>query len=300
MKVSLKGEYFRSQHRTEDEKKDMWKEWALFPNATFSYRHSATKIWQFNITSNKKYPSYWAVNPQITYLSAYSIAIGNPQLKPSRSYNFQLMYILKQKYIFMAYCNYDPDRIMQLPYQSKEELKNVFRYENFDHRLLSGLGVITPIKVGTFLNSRIILQGMCVNDKKSDFYDIPINNKKIFGRIDINNTITLSASKPNLQWTISGYYVSPAIQGIYKLSDYYDVTTGLKWLFAGNKGSFIVKYNNIFKSNMPSPNKIDIGNQYSRLTTIDSTSYIGLAFSWSFGKYKPKVYKNIDESRLGR
>lgn len=300
MKISLKGEYFRSQHITVTEKTDTWKEWGLFPNATLSYRHSPSKIWQFNVTSNKRYPSYWAINPQITYLNAYSIAIGNPQLKPSQSYNFQLMYIFKQKYIFMAYCNYEPDRIMQLPYQSKNELKNVFRYENFDHRLLSGIGIIAPIKLGTFFNSRVIMQGMCVQDKKDDFYDISIDNKKIFGRIDINSTITLSAKKPNLQWTVSGYYVTSAIQGIYDLSDYYDVSTGLKWQLSNNKGSVILKYNNIFKSNMPSPNKINIGNQFSRLTTIDSTSYVGLSFSWNFGKFKPKVYKNVDDSRFGR
>lgn len=300
MEVSLRGEYFRTEHITQTEKFDMWKEWGLFPNATFSYRHSPSKIWQFNITSNKRYPSYWAINPQTTYLNAYSIAIGNPQLKPSRSYNFQLMYILKQKYIFMAYCHYDPDRIMQLPYQSKDELKNVFRYENFDYRLLSGIGIITPIKFGSLISSRLIMQGMWVQDKKDDFYDIPFNNKKIFGRIDLNNTVTISAKNPNLQWTISGYYVSPAIQGIYKLSDYYDVSTGLKWQFDNNKGSITLKYNDIFKSSMPSPSKINVGNQHSRLETINSTSYVGLAFSWNFGKYKPKNYKKIDNSRLGR
>ena len=82
-------------------------------------------------------------------INSYSVILGNPSLKPYRSYSGQLIYILKQKYTILAFCDYVPDYFAQLPYQNTSELKNVFRYENMDYQLQFGVGVIVPFRVAS-------------------------------------------------------------------------------------------------------------------------------------------------------
>ncbi len=298
--VSLKLEYFRSDYESNGDKTVLWNDWALFPNASFTYVFSPSNIMQLTISSNKQYPSYWSVNPQTMYLNAYSVTMGNPALKPSRSYQGQLVYILKQKYTFVVFTNYEPDKFAQLPYQSPDELVNVFRFENFDYSLTSGIGTIIPFRAGSFLSSRLTLYGMRLQEKSDKFYDTPFNNVRYFGQVIMSNTINISDNYPNLKLSVDGYFVSPAQQGLYKLGNYYDVSAGLKWLFAGERATLTLKYNNIFKSNMPRTITIDSGSQYSRMKNIDDSSYAGIAFAWKFGGYKQKQHKKVDASRFGR
>ncbi len=295
--VALKVEYFRSDYDTKLEKTTLWNDWALFPTASLSYAFHPFHILQLNVSSDKSYPSYWTVNPQVSYLNSYSVVVGNPELKPSREYNVQLNYILNQRYMFLVFVNYNPDKFTQLPYQNPETLQNMFRFENLNYSLTTGLALITPFKVGRVLDSRLTLQGFRIQDKSDHFYDTPFDNSRLVGRVALNNTFNLAES---VKLTIHGFYVSPAQQGVYRLGDFYDVSAGLKWLFANNKGTFTLKYENIFRSHYPSYMRIDVRNQYSNMSLYDDSSYLGIAFSWKFGGYKEKSYKAVDSSRFGK
>jgi hypothetical protein len=296
----LKGEYFTSEYTSNGEKSVLWDDFTFFPNAALSYTFSPYHILQFNLSSDKTYPSYWTINPQITYLNAYSVIQGNPSLKPSRSYDGQFLYIMRQKYIFMAFAQYKPDYFAQLPHQSNMELQTIFRFENFDFRLLTGIGTIIPVAIGSRLTSRITIQGMRLQEKSNHFYDTPFNNSKYLGRIGIDNTLTISDAKPNLRLTLNGYYVSPAIQGVYKLGNSYNVSAGLKWTFAKDKAILTLKYENIFRSRVPKSIEIDMGNWYSRMKNIDTSRFFGIAFAWKFGGYKERTHEKVDDSRFGK
>ena len=297
--VSLKGEYFKSEYTSNDKKSVLWDDFAVFPNASLSYTFSPYHILQFNVSSDKTYPSYWSINPQTSYLNAYSVIQGNPSLKPSRSYEGQLLYIFRQKYIFMAFAEYSPDHFAQQPYQNDSTLKNIFRFENFDFQLLTGLGVIVPVNFGSRINTKITVQGMRLQEKDNDYHQSSFNNSKYFGRVAIDNTINISNAKPNLKLTVSGYYVSPAIQGIYDLGSSYDVSVGFKWVFAKDKASITMNYNNIFESNMPKSIRINTANQYSRMKGLEY-SFFNVAFSWKFGGYKERKHDKVDASRFGK
>lgn len=163
--VALKVEYFRSDYNSNGKELVLWDDWALFPTASLSYLFTPSHVLQLNVSSDKNYPSYWAVNPQTSYISAYSVIVGNPELKPSHEYEAQLMYILKQKYIFMAFWQYEPNYFAQLPYQSSEQLQTAFRFENFDYQMSLGLGVIVPFKIGKIVDSRLSVMGLRQQEK---------------------------------------------------------------------------------------------------------------------------------------
>lgn len=298
--ASLKGEYFKSDYNSNGSKSTLWNDWTFFPNASLSYVFTPQHILQLNVNSDKTYPSYWEITPQITPINSYSVVMGNPALKPYRSYEGQFLYILKQKYTFMVFAQYEPDYFAQLPYQSSTELKNVFRYENMDYNLTAGIGAVIPFRIGEFMNSQFTAQGIRMRQKLDHFNDISFDNSKYLGQFFLNNTFTLSKSRPNLKLDLNGYYITGAVQGIYDLGSVYNVSAGLKWLFTNDKATVLLKCDNIFRSNIPKKIEINQANQYSRLTKIDDTRCVTVSFIWKFGGYKSKKHDKVDTSRFGK
>ncbi len=298
--IGLKGEYFKSDYKTKEEKVTLWDEWTLFPTVSLSYTFSAMHILQLNVSSDKTYPTYWNLSPQRYPLNSYSEVVGNPELKPYRSYDMQLLYILKQKYMFMAFCNYEPDYFTQVPYQSDEEMKNVFRYENFDYGMKVGLVAIIPFRVGSFWNSRASIQGFRMQEKSDYFHGMSFNRNSYVGVLASNNTFNISQS-PNLKLTIDAQYVTKgAIQGIYDLGYIVPVSAGLKWTFAEERASLTLKANDIFRSGYPNKIEINQGKQWSRLEKLNDLQSVSLTFVYKFGGYKAKEHQKIDTSRFGQ
>lgn len=282
------------------ENMNLWNEGALFPTVSLSYTFSPRHILQFDISSDKTYPGYWQVSPQVTPLNSYSEVAGNPLLKPYRTYEGQMVYIFRQKYMLVAFCEYTPDYFAQLPYQSDTELKTVFRFENMDYSLETGLAVIIPFNVGRFWNSRITLRGWRMQEKNDNFHGISYNREAYLGLAHMSNTFNL-CDKPNLKMTIDGQYVTPgAIQGIYDLGSMYEISAGLKWTFLNDRASLTLKGDDIFASSIPRTIKINQGNQWSRMRKLNDERCLKLSFVWKFGGYKEKEHDSIDTSRFGK
>lgn len=298
--VGLKGEYFKSDYASSWENMNLWNEGALFPTVSLSYTFSPRHILQFDISSDKTYPGYWQVSPQVTPLNSYSEVAGNPLLKPYRTYEGQMVYIFRQKYMLVAFCEYTPDYFAQLPYQSDTELKTVFRFENMDYSLEAGLAVIIPFNVGRFWNSRITLRGWRMQEKNDNFHGISYNREAYLGLAHMSNTFNL-CDKPNLKMTIDGQYVTPgAIQGIYDLGSMYEISAGLKWTFLNDRASLTLKGDDIFASSIPRTIKINQGNQWSRMRKLNDERCLKLSFVWKFGGYKEREHDSIDTSRFGK
>ena len=298
--VGLKGEYFKSDYASSRENMNLWNEGALFPTVSLSYTFSPRHILQFDISSDKTYPGYWQVSPQVTPLNSYSEVAGNPLLKPYRTYEGQMVYIFRQKYMLVAFCEYTPDYFAQLPYQSDTELKTVFRFENMDYSLEAGLAVIIPFNVGRFWNSRITLRGWRMQEKNDNFHGISYNREAYLGLAHMSNTFNL-CDKPNLKMTIDGQYVTPgAIQGIYDLGSMYEISAGLKWTFLNDRASLTLKGDDIFASSIPRTIKINQGNQWSRMRKLNDERCLKLSFVWKFGGYKEREQDSIDTSRFGK
>lgn len=298
--VGLKGEYFKSDYASSRENMNLWNEGALFPTVSLSYTFSPRHILQFDISSDKTYPGYWQVSPQVTPLNSYSEVAGNPLLKPYRTYEGQMVYIFRQKYMLVAFCEYTPDYFVQLPYQSDTELKTVFRFENMDYSLEAGLAVIIPFNVGRFWNSRITLRGWRMQEKNDNFHGISYNREAYLGLAHMSNTFNL-CDKPNLKMTIDGQYVTPgAIQGIYDLGSMYEISAGLKWTFLNDRASLTLKGDDIFASSIPRTIKINQDNQWSRMRKLNDERCLKLSFVWKFCGYKEREHDSIDTSRFGK
>lgn len=130
-------------------KTPVWDEWDVYPVLNLTYLPADGHILQFNFSSDKSYPGYWAVQDVISYLGGgYSEIHGNPLLKPAIDYSTSLTYILKSKYVFRAWFNHTKDRAVQTLYQSPDELLELYKYLNFDFEQQAGLQASIPFKAG--------------------------------------------------------------------------------------------------------------------------------------------------------
>ncbi len=297
VQASLTAEYYKSTEEAGGQKTVLWDDVALFPNVNATYTFSPKHILQFSLSSDKAYPDYWAVNPTVYYLNAYSKVQGNPTLKPSRDYSSQLTYIWRQKYVLTAFYSRAADYFTQIPYQSPTELKNVFQTMNFDYQEQAGLVLVVPVKVKEVLSSRLTLTGLRLHEKMAHFHDLSFDRTKFFGVVQLNNTINLS-DKPNVKLDLNGRYVSPAQQGIYDLSGFYEVSAGAKWTFAGEKALLTLRCDDIFRSGVPVA-EVDYRGQRSRMQLMQDTRAVVVAFTYKFGGLKKVKEIDVDTSRFG-
>lgn len=299
VRLALKGEYYKADHDLNGSRSTLWSEWALFPTASLNYTHSSSHILQFNVSSDKTYPPYWATSAQNSPLNPYTYILGNPQLKPFRTYSGQLVYILRQKYTFVLFCNYQPDYFTQMAYQSDTEVKNILRFENVDYSLQNGLQATVPFSAGTFWNARLSLMGVRLRQKATHFHAISFDRKTYVARVAWQNTFSLS-TRPNVKLTIDGWYLTPGmIQGLFDMGSIWDVSTSLKWTSKDDRASLILKATDIFRSGVPRLT-IDEGTQWSRMHLLNDRRCVSLSFIWKFGGYKAKEHKSIDTSRFGK
>ena len=289
LSTSITGEYY--QHKEVDY-------YSVFPMLEMTYASTPSSIFQLSISSDKEYPSYWAMQKSISYMNGYAEIHGNPDLKPSRSYDAQLNYIFKNKYMFTLYGNYTADDFRQLPYQAPDRLALIYKTLNFDYSMQFGLNVVIPFKPASFLSSRLTVNGFYDKVKSNHYHDITFDNDNFVFYSDLDNTFNIS-SQPNIKANLSGTFITPNIQGPMSLSRMYRVNAGIKWMFDNNNAELSFKVDDMFNSWSPKTLKLDYKTQDLSMNIVPDTRRVSLSFTYKFGGYKKKEYKEVDSSRFG-
>lgn len=296
--ASIAAEYYNAKEISKGIQKELWNDVAWFPTVNISYRPAQLHIFQFSVSSDKQYPSYWNMSPNIFYFSAYGVTYGNPYLRPQRNYSVGLTYIFRQKYVIRPYMNYIPGYFAQLPYQSPHELRQEFVEQNYTYRRNIGLMGVIPFNIGKHISSRFIANGMYWREKDDEFFDIPFDRRAVVGIFQMNHDISL-ASKPDLKMNISGYVSTPgAIQGIYDLGASGNLSGALTWTFQKDRARLILKADDIFNTRIPAAS-INYKGQKSSLKVFQDTRLVSLSFVYRFGGYKEPERKEVDTSRFG-
>jgi len=296
LNASLAVRYYKASVDSAGKKSTLWDQADLFPSLSAVYRIDRSNMLQFSLSSNRKYPSYWATTPNTYYMNIYSVIKGNPQLKPELSYSMQLTYVIKNKYVLGAFANFQPDKIQQMSYQQPDRLQSVFHSINLDTHTMYGLMAVVPFRAGEVLSSRLTLMGFSIHDKGT-LVDISFDRKKLFGRAMLTNTIFLTRDK-NLSLDISGDYSSPAIQGIYDIDPLYSLDAALVWTLPKKKLRLTLKGSDLLNSQKPLTH-IDEQGQKSRMELFQDIRSVSLTLRYSFGGYKEKKVKSVDTSRFG-
>jgi hypothetical protein len=294
--VGVSGEYFNSKYYSDLTHTTLWNKFLLNPSMALNYRLKNSDLIQLNVTSDKAFPSFWEMSNQVSPLNAYSYAFGNPKLLTSYGYNGQLAYYLKSKYIFMAFCNFEPKKFVQMPYQSQDELSSIFITENLDFSLRYGLSVVLNSNLFDFWNLQSTFQGFHNRNKKDNFFNIDIDNRGWVGSAILNNTFTIPENK-NFQFNIRGIFVTKGlVQGLYKLGSSFNLSSSIKYKMSNDKLSIVLRVNDILNKGIPNA-RVKYGTQNSILKKKNENRYVLVSLIWNFNDYKTGKFKDIDTSR---
>lgn len=269
--------------------------WAFYPQASLTYFTSPKHIFQFSLSSNKEYPSYWQMQPFETYTDAYMIIKGTPGLQPASVYNLSASYILQQNYVFTLFYNRTNKFFQQAAYQSTQQLLLIYQTRNWDYNIQYGVNITLPLKIGGWLSSQLNLTGVNMRQKCDDYFDIPFDRHSLVGVVNLNNTFSIGR---NLFFELNGKTQTKAIQGTYDIGSIYNVDAGIKYNFSKGRATLSAKVYDIFKSGMPKVN-VDFKGQNLFMNTNFYTRSVEIHFTYRFGGYKEKENKKIDTSRFG-
>lgn len=285
--ASLAAEYYHSPQ---------WHKWNLYPTFNLTYVANPSNVWVLSLTTDRKYPEYWAMNNFTVYSNGgYDEITGNPYLKPAKEYSGNLVWILKNKYQLAAFFNHADDYFVQTPYMRPDKLVKTYKVLNLNYQQHAGLQAVLPHKFGSWLDSRITLTGVWMHEKCDHYYDIPFDRSIIMGMAQMSNVVTISA-KHDLTLTVDGMIRSKAIQAIYDLPASGNLNLGLRWQFWKKQAILHVFCNDIFETSVINP-RIDYKGQWLRM---DFSCYreFGVSLTVKFGGYKAKAEKTVDTSRF--
>ncbi len=299
--LGIRSEYINSKvlNKVTDLSSTLWDEFNLFPTATISLPLKRDFI-QFQLISQKQYPSFWAVSPETTIIDEKTLETGNTALKPSRIYDMSLMYILHQKWFFILGCTYTPDYFANIPHQDTKIQKTVYRYENYDYSLFNSFTIMHPISFGNY-NGRVAAHLLRMQDKMDNFYGSSFNNEKWVWAASINNTykIPLGKTLGNLFIEANFRYQSPAIQGVYKISDTYALNTDARWNLT-DRISITASVDNVLRRATSNEFKVTTQGQESILHGYNTRTAM-LKVTVNLGKRTDeKEEEAVDISRFGR
>ena len=292
---TLELEYFKSDYDENGTKSTLWDEWMLYPSLSVMWPLRRDAM-QLSISTYKNYPTYWNLSPHTTQMNPYKFIIGNPTLKPATNYDVNFAYILNKQHTLEVYFFYTKDDFNELPYQNAEELRNYYQTVNFDYSLTGGLGGEFPFSIGIW-EPTISGYLMYNRQKMSDFHQLSFDRDVFVFTVATYNTFAVS-EKPNLKLTLDAAYISKDIQGIYDMSDGYNLEVGLKWAILENL-VFTAKWSDIFEQWNGYPATINFNNQYNRLDNKQFNSF-NASLVWRIGGFKAKDVEAPDTERMTR
>lgn len=286
LSLSATGEYYSM---------NKYKKWSIFPQASFTYMESPKHIFQLSLSTDKTYPSYWAMQSFVTHLNGYSELQGTPGLRPMTNYNLNSTYILKQKYIFGLFYTHTSDYFAQVPYQATDRLALVYKNINWNYMRMFGVNIIMPFNAGNWYDGRLTLVGMQARQKCDNLFDVPFDRTKWTFIGNLDNTFNVGK---NLSFELNGNIQTPFIQGTFDLATSFNITAGMKWKFAKDKFTLTMRCNDIFNSSTPKM-KVRFKGQYLNMDSGFYTRSVTMNIAYRFGDYKKKESKKVDTSRFG-
>ena len=294
--ITLEAEFLNSDYNNNGTRSTLWHEWSLFPSLSVTWPLRRDMM-QLSLSTNKRYPSYWVVNPQSKQQNSYSYIIGNPQLKPETRYDANFAYIIQKRYTFSAFCSFRDRYFCQLPYVDGENNKVIYQFTNFDKYIQSGIEAEVPITVG-FWDAEFTVTLIDQHYQHNNFHGKSFSRNKLCYALSADNTFHISKEKPDLSMTMYVCYLSKSIQGTADISDKWNFDLGLRW--AINKNLILnLNWDNILERSVGWPMVTKFDGQYNSLTK-ETYNCFNATLVWRKNGFKAKRIKTTSTSRIER
>lgn len=272
----------------------VWDQWDWYPTLNLQFRPSGNHILQFALSSDKRFPSYWAVQNGVSYSGgSYSEIQGNPWLKPAQSYQAELRWILRGKYIFRAWYGFIDDYMTQQQYQMPDRLAEAIRYLNFNDHRQAGLMASLPVRPFRWWSARLNLIGVWMRERDDDYFDLSFDRSICYGMLSTSHTFTLS---PQVTFSLSGMIRSKAQQGLMDLPSSGNLDVDLNIRLSEGRWNLRLYGKDLLETAAISP-RIRYATQ-NLTNSYPQWRECGVSLTYRFGGYKEKAREAVDTSRF--
>ena len=291
IKAGLRGEYTKLEGNSitikEINKQEYFK---LFPTLYGMYKLSDNH--QIGASYGKRIirPQYAFLNPFRLYATPYAYSVGDPYLQPAIAHNLGLNYTLKSKYSFDLFYRYEKDPTAEVVFQDYTTNTVVTKFTNIDKNISAGLEFNTSLQLYDWwesgINSTI---GYQVNTfQAADLAMQTIERWTYYG--SLNNRFVMDKAK-TLLGEIDFFYMTPTVQGAYKLSGLSSLSLSAKKVFMKGRAEVSISLSDIYKG-LQQTSSTQYANQYSRFKTYGDTQEFRIRFRYRFGNQKLNGEKN--------
>lgn len=284
--AALSGEYYEIGD---------YNQWNLCPQFSFTWVYRPEHIYQFSLSTNREYPSYWAMQSAVSYLDGYSELHGTPGLRPSLTYSVNASYIFQQKYVARFFFSHEKDVFLQTPYQSNERLALIYRTQNWDYSRRMGVMVLVPIHIAAWYDMEWTAIGLRQRQRCDDFYDIPFDRKNWMAVLRWHNTFRV---KSHLSFEANADYRSKAIQGTFDVLPTLSIDLAAKWNFASDRATLSLQLNDLLEKGYPKT-EVRFKGQDLDMNSAFYQRSLTVHIAYKLGGYKEKQKSKADTSRFG-
>lgn len=253
--------------------------WDFFPSVFLQRKFASGN--QLNLSYSKRIsrPDFRSLNPFQEFLDLYNLKEGNPYLLPEKVDAYEVAYNIKSTYFFALKYSNTSRAIRRIPFQDSETgvllqtLRNIDSDENYS------LSVSFPVRFSKKIRMDNNLNGYYQKVRGS----FPGGNLNA-DRFTFNVYSTLDFSLPeDYGLQLSGYYISPFLNGaVYNYSQT-NISAGLRKSFFGGKLSTSLRYSDIFNTNKLR-GSVTFQNQRRHFENIVPTQNISLSIAYNFAR----------------
>lgn len=247
----------------------------IFPSASFSRGISEVLGASVSYSYRIQRPSYNSLNSFATYLDPYSSGVGNPNLKPSFTNNYQFNLTYEGQPFFSVGYSKTEDVIFQLIQQDNATAQirqrdvNVENNSNWNIRLFAPLSFIKGVDGYTGF---IVMN----TDYQSSTFNVDLNRWNLFWFVQANYKLPW-----DVNFELSGNYGTGALEGQIEVDWLAEVDMSFGKKFLADKLKVNLGINKVL--NRGFVGTIDYGNGIASVESNGSRQNIQLRLTYSFG-----------------
>jgi hypothetical protein len=286
MKAGLRFEYTNSNLKTAYIKNIVDRHYGkLFPSFFLSHAMKDDNSVSFAYSRRITRPTFWNLAPFVIFMDPNTYFSGNPGLQPSITDNLNTSLVISKKILSVSY-SYEAKPITNFsPHVDAKTNKKTLSAENQDHSQSLNISLSLPFELTKWWTLQLSLNGGYT--KLNGLYNgesIVLKQQSFYG-----NAIQNFKLPKEFTFSVSGYYSTGGLFGVYKLKPLGTLDFGLQKKFADKKSTLRLNYANAldsrkpnFSINVPEKNLVASGQ------IIFTRPSLRITFTHNFGSDKVK------------
>lgn len=263
----------------------------LFPSVFVSYDASKDHQVGFSYSRRLQRPDYGDLNPFEFYLDRYTVAAGNPYLKPSYANSIELTHTFKHFLTTSVGYTHTKDKITQIVEADKDRITgdtlNIrYKYLNVAKSDVVNLNISFPVQITKWWSSFTYLSAYYNKFQTIvDDQSVSVSGGGFMGRTQ--QTFTLPAG---ISAEMSFFYLSPQIadEGLFRMKSMCALDLGVSKQIMKKKGSIKVNVSDVFNVQRFRGSFENAG-RYTGVSSKWETQQVRVTFNYRFGNTSIKA-----------